>query len=101
MRSSVSAFRNYLASCMEALNYLPCRSDTDIWMRKSRKSDGNEYYEYMLLYVDDCLTISEAPKETVLQLDNFFKMQPNSIATPVICLVGKVNKMCLPNMVEA
>ena len=68
---------------------------------KKRKSDGTDYYEYMLLYVDDCLAISETPKEAVLQLDKFFKMQPNSIATPDIYLGGKVKKMRLPNMVEA
>ena len=60
--SSGSEFRNRLASCMEALNYLPCRSDPDDWMRKSRKSNGTEYYEYMLLYVDDFLAISETPQ---------------------------------------
>ena len=53
-------------------------------MRKSKKSDGTEYHEYMLLYVDDCLAISENTKEAVLQLDTFFKMQPNSIAPPDI-----------------
>ena len=71
---------------MEALNYVPCRADNNGWMRKASKSDGTDYYEYMLLYVDDCLVISEAPKEAVLQLDKFFMMQPNSIAIPDIYL---------------
>ena len=73
-QSSGSAFCNHLASCMEALDYLPCRSDADAWMQKARKSNGTEYYEYMVLYVDDCLAISETPKETVLQLDKLFNM---------------------------
>ena len=69
---------------MEALSYLPCRSDPDVWMHKAREFDGTEYYEYMILYVDDCLAISETPKEEVLQLDKFFNMQPISIAPPNI-----------------
>ena len=69
MRIPYSAFSNHLASCMEDLNYLPCRADLDVWMQKGRKSNGTEYYEYTLLYVDDCLSISETPKEAVLQLD--------------------------------
>ena len=48
---------------MEALNYLPCRANPDVWMQKSRKFNGTEYYEYMILYVDDCLAISETPKK--------------------------------------
>ena len=59
---------------MEALNYLPCRADPYGWMRKARKSDGTEYYEYMIL---------------------------KSIAPSDIYLVGKVKKMRLPNMLEA
>ena len=63
LRSSESAFHNNFVSCMEALNYLPRRADTDVWMQKSRKSNGTEYYEYMLLYVDDCLAISKNPNQ--------------------------------------
>ena len=100
LRSSGSAFCNHLDSCIEALNDLPCRPDPDFLMRKARKSNGTEYYEYILLYVDDCLAISENPKEAVLQLDKFFKMQPISIDPPNIYLGVKVNKMSLPNMVE-
>ena len=67
---------------MEAINYLPYRADPNVWIRKARKSNGTEYYEYMLLYVDDFLAISETPKEAVLQLDKLFKMQPRSISPP-------------------
>ena len=70
-------------------------------MSKARKSNGTKYYEYMLLYFDDCLAISETPKEAVLQLDKLFKMQPSSIAPPNIYLGGKVKNMRLSNMVEA
>ena len=54
----------------------------------------------MILYVDDCISISETPKEVVLQLDKLFKMQLSSISPPIIYLGGKVKKMRLPNMVE-
>ena len=86
---------------MEALNYLPYRDDPGVWMRKSRKSNGTEYYEYILLYVDGFFAIFENPKEAVLQLDKLFKMQPRSIAPPNIYLGGKVKKMHIPNTVEA
>jgi len=73
----------------------------NVWMHKSRKSDNSEYYEYTLLYVDDCLAISECPKNAVLQLDKYFKMQLDLIAPPDIYLDRKVKKIRLPNMVEA
>ena len=86
---------------MEALNFLPFGADPDVWMQKARKYNGTDYYEYMLLYVDDFLAISDTPKEALLQLDKFFKMQTSSIAPPNIYLGGKVKKIRLPNMVEA
>ena len=51
-------FRNHLCSCMEFLNFKSCLADPDVWMRPVIKSDGNTYYEYILLYVDDALVVS-------------------------------------------
>ena len=52
-------FRNHLRSCMEFLNFKSCLADPNVWMRPAIKSDGNTYYEYILLYVDDALVVSE------------------------------------------
>ena len=101
LHSSGAAFRNKLATYMETLGYFPCEADPDVWMRPGRKSDGSEYYKYVLSYVNACLSISENPKASVEQIDNFFKMQPTSIGPPNIYLGGKCAKVRLPNMVEA
>ena len=63
--------------------------------------DGVEYYEYMLLYVDDCLCVSEYPRKALAQIDKYFPMKPGSIGPPKIYLGAKVNKVNLPNGVEA
>ena len=52
-------FRNHLHSCMEFLNFRSCLADPDVWMRPAIKSNGNTYYEFILLYVDDALVVSE------------------------------------------
>ena len=52
-------FRNHLRHCMRHLGFTSCLADPDVWMRPSIKSDGTEYYEYVLLYTDDTLVISE------------------------------------------
>ena len=58
-RQQVGDFRNHLCSCMEFLNFKSCLADPNVWMRPAIKSDGNTYYEYILLYVDDALVVSE------------------------------------------
>ena len=51
-------FRNHLRSCMEFLIFKSCLADPDVWMRPAINNDGNTYYEYILLYVDDALVVS-------------------------------------------
>ena len=50
-------FRNHLRSCMRHLHYESCPADPDVWMRPSKKPDGTQVYEYILLYTDDALAI--------------------------------------------
>ena len=78
---------------MEMLNYQPCLADPDLWMRPVVHTNGAEYYEYVLLYVDDALVISEFPTEALLQIDKYFPMIPGSIGEPAIYLGGEISKM--------
>ena len=70
-------------------------------MRKATRLDGVTYYEYLLLYIDDCLCVSEDPKDALLHLDKYFPMKPDSLGPPKIYLAGKVSKVQLSNGVSA
>ena len=52
-------FWHHLRSCMEFLGFKSKGGDPDVWMRPVTKQDGTEIYEYVLLYIDDCLVMSE------------------------------------------
>ena len=52
-------FRNHLRSCMHHLDFVSCPADPDVWMRPAKKADGSKYYEYILLYTDDALVVSD------------------------------------------
>ena len=54
-KSAGRDFRNHLRDCMDHLGFTSCVADPDLWLRVAKKKDGTEYYEYMLLYVDDAL----------------------------------------------
>ena len=58
-KSAGRDFRNHLRECMLHLDFQPCLADPDVWMRPAKKSDGTECYEYVLLYTDDVLVVSE------------------------------------------
>ena len=87
---------------MEFLNFKSCLADPDVWMRQAIKSDGNTYYEYILLYVDDALVVSENA-ESILQneLRRYFHLKEESIGPPTVYLGGRVCKVQLENGVWA
>ena len=56
--------------------------------------DGLEYYAYMLLYIDDALSISHDLASALWELDKYFKMtfilEPNSdkFSRTMECMLG-------------
>ena len=95
-------FRNHLCSCMEFLSFKSCLADPDVWRRLVIKNNGNTYYEYILLYVDDALVVSENA-ESILQneLGRYFHLKEESIGPPTVYLGGRVRKVQLENGVWA
>ena len=87
---------------MEFLNFKSCLADHNMWMRPAIKSDGNTYYECILLYVDDTLVVSENA-ESILQneLRRYFHLKEESIGPPTIYLGGRVRKVQLENGIWA
>ena len=100
-KAAGSDFRNHLRDCMELLGYQSCLADPDLWMRRAVKDNGDDYWEYMLLYVDDALCISEHPKEALMEIDKYFMMKPGSIDVPKIYLGAKITLEELPNGAKA
>ena len=68
-KSSGKDFRDHLRDCMEHLGYESCLADPDV---------GTPYWEYMLLYTDDCLAVSHLPKKALEGLGKYFTLKPKS-----------------------
>ena len=94
-------FRNHLRSCMRHLDFVSCPANPDVWMRPAKQSDGADCYEYILLYTDDALVISENA-ERVLRLDlgRYFELKEESIGPPKLYLGSRIRKVQLENGIE-
>ena len=100
-KSAGRDFRNHLRSCMRHLNFTSCPADPDVWMRPGKKADGTAYWEYLLLYTDDALCVSETPENTLRNdLGRFFELKEGSVGPPKIYLGGGVRKVTLDNDVS-
>ena len=101
-KSAGRDFRNHLRACMSHIGFTPCLADPDVWMRPAQKADGSKYWEYVLLYVDDALVISDNAKHILEnEIGKYFIMKPGSIGPPKIYLGGHMRKITLENSVKA
>ncbi len=57
------------------MNFKPSLADPDVWMRPSTKACGFEFYEYILVYVDDLLVISHAPKPIMETIAKAYRLK--------------------------
>ena len=55
-------FWHHLRGWMEFLGFTSKGSEPDVWILPATKQEGTEVYEYVLLYTDDCLVVSENAK---------------------------------------
>ena len=70
-------------------------------MRACTKPGRTDFYEYIILYVEDVLCIINKPQEVINCIKKFFLMQPGSIEKPDIYIGAKVSKIVIPSGVVA
>ena len=87
---------------MTHLGFTSCRADPDVWMRSSTKSDGSQYYQYALLYMDDVLVVLEEPEKIIRsEIGKYFTVKEESIRIPKVYLGGKLSEVVLSNGARA
>ena len=65
LKSASAAFRYFMSKKLDEIGLKSIRSHPDLWLRPAIKPDGEEYYEYVLMYVDDILAISIDPTKII------------------------------------
>jgi hypothetical protein len=64
----------------------------DVWMRPASKPDGEEYDEYILMYVDDILAISHCPMPMMEEIQRMVKFKNDKIEEPLNYLGAKLQR---------
>ena len=91
-KSSGAAFREFLAEKLDDMVFKSSIADPDVWMREATKSDGEEYYEYILVYIDDLLAISSDARSFIPEVAENFKLKKDKIDLPEIYIGGRIDK---------
>ena len=101
-KSSGADFWKQLRSCMMHLGFTSCNADPDICMREYQKYYGTPVWEYVLIYVDDALIISNRGEDVIRkEFGKYFYAKDGYIEPPSIYLGNKVSKVTIENGVGA
>ena len=93
LKSACAAFWSFIAEKLDEIGLKSSVADPDVWLRSGKKEDSNEYYEYVVLYIDDILAISTDPLSVLKSLEgDTVKYKNNKIEPPKINLGAKLVK---------
>ena len=97
LRSSGASWRAMLARTLEDFGFQNTMADPDVWRRRSKRENGTEYYELLLVYVDDILLVSHQPKPTLEELGKIYALKDGSLDKPKIYLGAQLYEHFLPD----
>lgn len=95
LKSSGAAFQEaHLAERLDEMGFHPTHADPDVWLRPAVKPDGEQYYEYVLVYVDDLLSMGHDARAVLEEVrkEVRFKIKGNKIEEPSTYLGATVER---------
>ena len=96
LKSAGNSWRQHLSTRLrEELQYFPCQADNDVYMKESVKPNGEKYWSYIIVYVDDILCINHDPQIPMKQISNIYRMKDNSIMKPKVYLGANIKEWSL------
>jgi hypothetical protein len=73
------------------------KADPDVYIHAQVKPDGFEYYEMLLIYVDDILCVSHDPKPVMDEIGKLYTVKKESVGVPECYLGANIEKFQLPD----
>ena len=93
LKSASFSFRSYtMAEKLASMGFQSSLADPDVWLRAATKSDGDVYYEYVMMYVDDILALSCDARAILEEMQGTFKFKNDKIESPAYYLGAKLQK---------
>ena len=93
LKSSGAAFRAHLAETLHDIGFKPTKADPNVWIHPAVKPDGSEYYEYIMCYINDILSVSHDAKSILQSLQGQFKLKGDKIEPPDMYLGAQLGTM--------
>jgi hypothetical protein len=97
LRTSGASWRQMLSDTLTSpeFGYRQSRGDPDVYLRRRTRPKDQDYYEMVLVFVDDILCISHEPKEFMDRLGKVYDLR-ESVGEPKLYLGSNISKEQLP-----
>jgi len=94
LKSSGAAWHAKFSETLRGMGFKPCLADPDVWM-KPATINNFEYYDYILVYVDDVLVISATPSPIMKTLQQAYRLK-DPPAPPTTYLGATIKPWSIP-----
>ena len=81
-----------MADKLDEMRFKSSVADPNVWMRPYVSPDGEEYYEYILMYVEDILAISMQPRDVMKDIEQRFRFNNDKVEEPYSYLGARLQK---------
>ena len=92
LKSSGAYWRAMFTEILSEMNFVPSQADPNVYRRRARNPNGEEYFELLLVYVEDVLACSHSPQEILDALALMYDLKEGSVGPPMIYLGAEINK---------
>ena len=93
LKSSGATFWAHLANTLYDIGFISTKADPDVWICPAVKPNGAEYYEYVMCYIDDILSVSLDAISVLKSLQGQFKLKDDKIEPPDVYLSAQLGTM--------
>jgi hypothetical protein len=93
LKTSGAAWRAMFAQTLRDMDFVPTKADPDVYIRPAIKPCGFEYYEYILVYVDDVLHLSHDTSRVEIALNKAYRLKEGSTGEPDRYLGANISKV--------
>ena len=75
LKTSGASWGQHLSNEINNLGVTNTKGDSDIYRRRASKTTGESYYEYLIVYVDDIICVSDNPKHKMDTLQISYRLR--------------------------
>ena len=92
LKSACASFMAFMANQLNEMGLKSSTADPDVWTRAATKPDGEHYYEYILVYVDDIIAVSHKARDMMSEICSVFKFKNNKVSKPETYLGARLQQ---------